>query len=76
MLGSLKMPFDEIRLRLLRCDGSLEPASIQAIQKYLPPADKVSMAAVCVNDQDHGMCDLAVLVLFIHHCLAARDFSS
>ena len=41
MLGSLKMPFDEIRLRILRCDGGLEPESIQAIQKYLPPADKV-----------------------------------
>ncbi|XP_065191707.1 protein diaphanous homolog 2-like isoform X2 [Sycon ciliatum] len=41
MLGSLKMPFDEIRLRILRCDGGLEPESIQAIQKYLPPADKL-----------------------------------
>ena len=46
MLGSLKLPFDDIRASLLRCDGALEPESIQSLLKYLPPADKVGVLLV------------------------------
>ena len=48
-LSSMKMPFEEIKKKILHCDNDLSESALESLQKYLPSSKEVGVSECLYN---------------------------